>query len=98
MHDRTLIDGGDLDRHITQYPEAGRLSDSIAEAIDRMEDATDEWVRANLASFRALRNDWLRKMMDTWDDTTSAYFDADFLPYCEIDDLFKTAKKMAQED
>jgi len=95
---KTRIDGGDMDRHITQYPEAGRYSDSIAEAIDRMEDATDAWVRENLESFRVLRNDWMRKMMDTWDDNTSAYFDADYLPYCEIDDLFKTAKKMAQED
>lgn len=98
MINQTRINGGDLDRHITQYPEAGRDSDSIAEAIDRMEDATDEWVRANLESFRVLRDDWLRRMMDVWDDNTSAYFDADYLPFCEIDDLFKTAKKMAQED
>jgi len=91
MHDRTQIDGGDLDRHITQYPEAGRYSDSIGDAECAVHDANKRWLRDHRANIKTLFDSWRSAIEEVWADNTTADLDDEFIPMAAIAELMEDA-------
>lgn len=88
MHDRTQIDGGDLDRHVTNAPD---WDDQIAEAEGAVLDANKRWLRDNYPKIKALFRDWENTIEEAWVDNTLADFDDEFMPLCGIAELMEDA-------